>query len=90
MEPFNLFSMGDDKIDKISSSLQRWEEKKIRVPVKNDPKNEKGFIEWELKPTYQGEALRVQDMMDYMQLMNHWIIDPFIFLQQYLKIIVLI
>ena len=63
MEPFNLFSISDDKIDKISSSLQRWEEKKIRVPVKNDPKNEKGFIEWELKPTYQGEALRVQDMM---------------------------
>ena len=29
----------------------------------NDPKNKNGFIEWELEPTYQGQALRVQDMM---------------------------
>ena len=29
----------------------------------DDPKNKKGYIEWEMKPTYAGQALRVQDMM---------------------------
>ena len=35
----------------------------MRVPVYDDPKNKKGYIEWEMRPTYQGQALRVQDMM---------------------------
>ena len=47
----------------MTSSLQRWEKQKVRVPVYDDPKNKKGYIEWEMRPTYQGQALRVQDMM---------------------------
>ena len=58
-----FISLSDRTVDKLTSSLQRWEKQKVRVPVTNDPKNKNGFIEWELEPTYQGQALRVQDMM---------------------------
>ena len=58
-----FISLSDRKIDQITSSLQRWEKKKVQIPVQNDPKNKKGYIEWEMRPTYQGQALRVQDMM---------------------------
>ena len=58
-----FINLSDRKIDQLTSSLQRWEKQKVRVPVSNDPKNKKGYIEWEMKPTYQGQALRVQDMM---------------------------
>jgi len=58
-----FINLSDRKIDQLTSSLQRWEKQKVRVPVTNDPKNKKGYIEWEMKPTYQGQALRVQDMM---------------------------
>tara|TARA_B100000949_G_scaffold55654_1_gene49017 strand:- start:2112 stop:3743 length:1632 start_codon:yes stop_codon:yes gene_type:complete len=50
-------------IDKITSNLQRWEEQKVRVSAPNDPENPDGFIEWNIKPTFAGQALRVQDMM---------------------------
>ena len=50
-------------IDKITSNLQRWEEQKVRVPAPNDPENPDGFIEWNIKPTFAGQALRVQDIM---------------------------
>ena len=39
--------------------------KKVQVPVKNDPKNKDGFIEWTLKPTFAGQALRVQGYYDF-------------------------
>ena len=58
-----FIDLSDKQIDKLTSSLQRWEAKKMRIPVSNDPQNEKGYIEWEMKPTYGGQALRVQDMM---------------------------
>jgi len=58
-----FINLSDRQIDKLTSSLQRWETKKMQVPVYNDPQNEKGYIEWEMKPTYGGQALRVQDMM---------------------------
>ena len=58
-----FITLSDRKIDQLTSSLQRWEKQKVRVPVYDDPKNKKGYIEWEMKPTYQGQALRVQDMM---------------------------
>ena len=58
-----FINLSDQKIDKLTSSLQRWETKKMRIPVYNDPQNDKGYIEWEMKPTYGGQALRVQDMM---------------------------
>ena len=58
-----FITLSDRKIDQLTSSLQRWEKQKVRVPVYDDPKNKKGYIEWEMRPTYQGQALRVQDMM---------------------------
>ena len=58
-----FITLNDKQIDRLTSSLQRWEKQKVQVPVYNDPKNEKGYIEWEMRPTYQGAAIRVQDMM---------------------------
>ena len=58
-----FIKLSDSQIDKITSSLTRWETQKVRVPVFNDPKNEDGFIEWTMKPTFAGAALRVQDLM---------------------------
>ena len=58
-----FINLSDNQVDVITSRLQRWEEKKVQVPVKNDPKNKEGYIEWNLKPTFAGQALRVQDIM---------------------------
>lgn len=58
-----FIKLSDSQIDKITSSLTRWETQKVRVPVNNDPKNKDGFIEWTMKPTFAGAALRVQDLM---------------------------
>ncbi len=58
-----FIKLSDSQIDKITSSLTRWETQNVRVPVKNDPKNKDGFIEWTMKPTFAGAALRVQDLM---------------------------
>ncbi|MBR39239.1 MAG: hypothetical protein CL888_03415 [Dehalococcoidia bacterium] len=58
-----FINLSDLQIDKLTSTLQQWDTRTVQVPVYNDPKNEKGYIEWEVKPTYAGQALRVQDMM---------------------------
>ena len=58
-----FINLSDNQVDAITSRLQRWEEKKVQVPVDNDPKNDQGYIEWNLKPTFAGQALRVQDIM---------------------------
>ena len=58
-----IINLTDRQVDQLTSSLTRWEKQKVKIPVYNDPENEDGFIEWELKPTYGGQALRVQDMM---------------------------
>jgi len=58
-----FIDLSDKQIDKLTSTLQQWETRAVQVPVYDDPKNEKGYIEWEMKPTYAGQALRVQDMM---------------------------
>ena len=58
-----FINLTDRQIDQLTSSLTRWEKQNVRVPVNNDPENKVGFIEWEMKPTYGGQALRVQDMM---------------------------
>ena len=62
-DELKFIKLSDSQIDKITSSLTRWETQKVRVPVYNDPKNETGFIEWTMKPTFAGAALRVQDLM---------------------------
>ena len=58
-----FINLTDKKVDEITSQLTRWEERKMQVPVKNDPENIEGYIEWTLKPTFAGQALRVQDVM---------------------------
>jgi len=58
-----FINLTDKKVDEITSQLTRWEERKMQVPVKNDPENNEGYIEWTLKPTFAGQALRVQDVM---------------------------
>ena len=58
-----FINLTDKKVDEITSRLTRWEERKVQVPVKNDPENIEGYIEWTLKPTFAGQALRVQDVM---------------------------
>ena len=62
-ENTKFINLSDNQVDAITSRLQRWEEKKVQVPVNNDPKNDQGYIEWNLKPTFAGQALRVQDIM---------------------------
>jgi hypothetical protein len=42
---------------------KRWEEKTVEIPVKHDPLNKKGKIEWTVKPTIEDKAIRVQDLM---------------------------
>ena len=58
-----FITLSDFQIDDLTSKLTRWEKQNVQIPVKNDPLNEDGYIEWEMKPTYGGQALRVQDMM---------------------------
>ena len=58
-----FIDMSDPQIDKLTSTLQQWKTREMQIPVYNDPKNKEGYIEWEMKPTYAGQALRVQDMM---------------------------
>ncbi|MBA65270.1 MAG: hypothetical protein CMG55_05670 [Candidatus Marinimicrobia bacterium] len=58
-----FINLSDPQIDKLTSTLQQWKTRTVQVPVYNDPENKEGYIEWEMKPTYAGQALRVQDMM---------------------------
>ena len=58
-----FINLTDAQIDQWTTSLTRWETQKVKVPVYGDPENKDGFIEWTLKPTFAGQALRVQDMM---------------------------
>ena len=62
-ESTQFIKLSDFQIDELTSKLTRWEKQKVQVPVFDDPENEDGYIEWEMKPTYGGQALRVQDMM---------------------------
>ncbi len=58
----NLFMMLTDA-DIDSLRPKRWEEKTIEIPVKHDPLNKEGKIEWTVKPTIEDKAVRVQDLM---------------------------
>jgi len=62
-EDTKFIDLTDKQVDRITSNLQRWETKNVQVPVQDDPKNSDGYIEWSLKPTFAGQALRVQDIM---------------------------
>jgi len=54
----NFINLSDVQIDKLTSNLQKWETKNVKLPVKDEVS-----MEWEVKPTYAGQALRAQDMM---------------------------
>ncbi len=58
-----FLKLSDAQVDELAYGLQDWQEQKVRIPVKNDPQNNTGFIEWNLKPTYAGQALKTQDLM---------------------------
>ncbi len=58
----NLFlTMTDADIDSLKPI--RWEEKMVEVSAQYDPLNKRGKVEWSVKPTIDGKALRVQDLM---------------------------
>jgi len=63
-------NLNDDEINKLAPKL--WENKKITVPV-SVSLNKKGKIEWNVEPTIEGRAIRVQDIM-VMQIIesNSW------------------
>lgn len=58
-----FINLSDAQIDELSYGLQAWQEQKVRIPVENDILNPDGYIEWNLKPTYAGQALKTQDLM---------------------------
>lgn len=58
-----FINLTDAQIDEIAYGLQAWQEQKVRIPVQNDPDNKEGYIEWNLRPTYAGQALKTQDLM---------------------------
>jgi len=58
-----FINLTDEQIDEISYGLQAWQEQKVRIPAKNDALNPDSYIEWNLKPTYAGQALKTQDLM---------------------------
>ena len=61
MERF--IDMSNSQVMEIASGLQPWESRNVRVPAPKSDKNNKGFIEWKVNPTYAGAALMVKDMM---------------------------
>ena len=58
-KPF--IKMSDQEIQNLD--FTRWESKTISINAPQDENNKLGKIEWELKPTYLGVALRIQDLM---------------------------
>jgi tetratricopeptide (TPR) repeat protein len=58
----NLFvNLTDADIDSLRPIY--WEDGKVTIPVKHDPLNKEGKIEWRVKPTVENKAIRVQDIM---------------------------
>ncbi|MFH1853653.1 MAG: DUF2723 domain-containing protein, partial [Candidatus Neomarinimicrobiota bacterium] len=53
--------MSDAQIEQLE--VRGWRSQNIKIPVKNDPLNKEGFIEWTVKPTYMNAAIKVQDLM---------------------------
>jgi tetratricopeptide (TPR) repeat protein len=56
-----IITITDAEIDSIKPIL--WKEKMVRISVKDDPLNNRGKIEWLVKPTIDDKAVRVQDLM---------------------------
>ena len=58
-----FINMTDNQIIEVASALTPWEPRNVRVAAPKSIKNDKGFIEWKVNPTYAGAALMVKDMM---------------------------
>mgnify|MGYP000005125520 CR=1 FL=1 len=56
--------LNDDDINKIASRLNPWKTRNVTLPYKTEKQ-----ITWKVKPTYGGQALKVQDMM-VLQIIN--------------------
>ena len=56
--------LDDNQINTISSNLTRWKTKNVTLPTNTEKQ-----ITWQVKPTYGGQALKVQDVM-IMQIIN--------------------
>ncbi len=56
-----FIKLTDDQINNLTQGLTRWKTQIVSIPVQD----EDGMrdLEWTLKPTYGGTALKVQDMM---------------------------
>jgi len=56
-----FINLSDDQIRELTSGLTPWKTQNVRIPVQSDS----GLVdlEWSLKPTFGGRALKVQDMM---------------------------
>ncbi len=54
-------SFTDKEIDQITP--RAFQKQKIRIPAPKTEKNEKGYIEFTMSPTYAGQGIRVQDLM---------------------------
>lgn len=54
----------DKDVDKIASSLTPWKTRNVTLPYNTEKQ-----ITWKIKPTYGGQALKVQDMM-ILQIIN--------------------
>ena len=56
--------LNDDDINKVASRLNPWKTRNVTLPYKTEKQ-----ITWKVKPTYGGQALKVQDMM-VLQIIN--------------------
>lgn len=63
-----FINMSDNQIDQFAG-VTPWEKRAVSIDAPNDPLNSKGYIQWEVKPTYGKIGLRTQDRM-ILQILN--------------------
>ena len=51
----------DEDIDGLKTT--KWDKTIMEIPVRDDPRNTGGKIQWTLKPTIKDQYIRVQDLM---------------------------
>ena len=59
-----IIKLSDKQIRDLTRGLTPWQKREVTLPV-----NSKEKITWTVKPTYAGQALKIQDMM-IMQIIN--------------------
>ena len=61
--PGEFIQMNDAQVQEVSSGLKEWKSQMVRVPAPKTDKNQAGYIEWKVNPTFAGAALMVKDLM---------------------------